>query len=636
MGLSVDKTTAQKVTFIGVDGEGITRDDDTIILPNGGTVGKHEYVLLASSDETYVENYGSGLDTETCLGFLFAQHRKGSVIVGFYFSYDVNMLLRDVDTYTLAKIWAGHLWTWRAPSGHLYRFKMIPYRLLEISTGYWNDTTWKSEKKIQVWDTSAFFQTSFVRSLAKWNVAEQAVIDRIANMKNQRGIFTPEQTTQIREYCIDECKLLVQMMNKVQDALLAVDINLASWYGAGAIANALLRDNHARDYMADDDGINELGKLAYYGGRIETFAIGIHDNTSWEYDIRSAYPTEIAQLPDTKDAVLVTYNVWTPNPNSMWRIRWCVEPGRKAWLAPFPLRKDKRIFWPLRGEGWYHYAEIVQGIKTCETQGIWYEIFDGIGLEVRNQDKPFAWFEDLYEWRAQLKREGHPAENVLKLGYNAGYGKFAQSNAHNRKPRYQNYWLAGAITAGCRARVAGLALQAGENAVLAIATDAVIVTDRLEGVDIGSRLGQWDEIEIEPGLLLVQPGVYMTPSRSIVHTRGFAAQAMIYDEFANAWINEGIGSWVAIPETRFIGMGYALSTGHVDDWWRRWIPGEKRISLSGTASKYPRMPIGDRLQYLECAPGWEIESEIYVARERGIDYTTDWEQPDMPVQEWLV
>lgn len=635
---------SKRVRFVAVDGEGITNDSDSIILPNGTKVGKHEYVLLAASTGHYIEDYRDGISTETALTFLLDCAEKGAVIVGFYFSYDVNMILRDVDPFTLAKIWGGNMWTWRAPSGHLYRFKMIPNRLLEISTGYWTGLhRWRQERRVQVWDTSAFFQTSFVRSLRKWDVAEQAVIDRIANMKNQRGIFDAAQVEQIREYCIDECTLLVTMMDKVQDALLSVDIHLSSWYGAGAIANTLLRDHHAREYMTDDDGINELGKLAYYGGRIETFAIGINDRESWEYDIRSAYPTEIAQLPDTKDAVLVTYDSWVPdNPHSMWHIRWCVEPGRHAWLAPFPLRLDKRIYWPTRGEGWYHYAEIIQGIATCDAQGIWYEIFDGIGLEIANDNKPFAWFEELYEWRADLKREGNPAENVLKLGYNAGYGKFAQSNVSARKPRYQNYWLAGAVTAGCRARVARLALQAGEGNVLAIATDAVIVRDRLDNVDIGSHLGQWDEIEIESGLLLAQPGVYVTPSHSITHTRGFGipldanGKPTMYEQFCETWETVGIGGYVAIPETRFIGMGYALSTGHVDDWWRRWIPGEKRITLSGTASKYPRMPLDNRLQYLECAPGWEIESEAYVARARGVDYTTDMEQPDMPEHEWMV
>lgn len=633
-----------RVTFLAVDGEGITGTKNPITLPNGMIVGLHEYVLLANSEGEFIENYDDGLSTELCLDFLLSGKQKNQVTVGFYFSYDVNMILRDVDTFTLAKIWAGQMWTWRAPSGRLYRFKMIPNRLLEISTGYWTGLhRWRMEKRIQVWDTSAFFQTSFVRSLQKWDVAEQHIIDKIASMKRQRGIFEPSQIQDIREYCIDECKLLVVMMNKVQDALLSVGIELSSWYGAGAIANTLLRTHHANDVMTNDDAINELGKLSYFGGRIETFAIGLHELESWEYDIRSAYPNEIAQLPDTASANIVTYDEWIPdNPYSMWHIRWCVYPKRHAWLAPFPLRKNKRIYWPTMGEGWYHYAEIVQGIKTCEAQGIWYEIFEGIGLEIKNDSKPFNWFEQLYDWRAELKSQNNPAENVLKLAYNAGYGKFAQSSVNGKKPRYQNYWLAGMITAGCRARIAALALQAGENNLLAIATDAVITRERLDGVDIGERLGQWDEINIESGLLLIQPGVYMTPSRQVVHTRGFSAphdiQAarQMYDEFLTVWDEIGMGASVSIPETRFIGMGYALATGHVDDWWRRWIPGTKEITLSGTASKYPRMPLGERLQYLECAPGWELESEPYVARERGIDYTSDWEQPDMPVQEWQV
>jgi hypothetical protein len=43
--------------------------------------------------------------------------------------------------------------------------------------------------------------------------------------------------------------------------------------------------------------LEELAQQAYYGGRFEVGAVGRLSQEIWEYDIHSAYPSQMSKLP---------------------------------------------------------------------------------------------------------------------------------------------------------------------------------------------------------------------------------------------------------------------------------------------------------------------------------------------------
>lgn len=73
-----EKTAKHDVTFVGIDGEGVTRPD-----------GVHEYVMLSVGDKTLFDN-GRQLSLEKILDFLWSSYltNQDAIYVGFFLGYD--------------------------------------------------------------------------------------------------------------------------------------------------------------------------------------------------------------------------------------------------------------------------------------------------------------------------------------------------------------------------------------------------------------------------------------------------------------------------------------------------------------------------------------------------------------------
>ncbi len=640
--------------FVSIDGEGLTRSDGT-----------HDYVLLAASDGSYIEEYGSGgLSTADCFEYLLslgARHH-GAILVGFYTSYDVNMIFRDLPASVLEGLWMGNMRTWRAEEGDYkqYRIEYIPNRVLKIRQGCWgmreNDTRarWTTFRQVTWWDCFQFFQMSFVKALRDWSAADDATIDNIASMKDQRGEFVEGQQTAIREYCQDECRLLTGLMGKVADTLEALDINLTSWYGAGSIAGALYKSRGIKKHIKRDWGnerINEAVMRAYFGGRVETFAVGVVEGDCWNYDVRSAYPAATANLPSLDGCEVEETKTYDRTAEyAIWHVKWSAseQPIR---LTPFPFRHKKRIFWPHTGEGWYHASEVRAaldvfnfGFTSLYGGTLKIEVIEGYIFRPTTDVKPFDWVPELYAERAEYKRRKDPREKILKLGLNSLYGKTAQSigGRDGAPPPYQCYLWAGMITADCRAKL--LRAAARSDNVLAIATDGLFTSEPVNGLEESYDLGAWESVKVEPGLMLIQPGVYATPSLgkkpgSFAKSRGFSARGINYEKLLEEWRTKRMAGSITIPETRFIGFGYALATNSLETYWRRWIAGTKEIHFSGTSSKSfdPTALMDAELVRLVSPYAPAQISDAYAPRVRGKEAQTEFElmgdllaaQPDM-------
>lgn len=661
--------------FIAIDGEGLTRADDTSPPP-------HDYVLLAASDGSYLEDYETpgGLDTESCFEYLLdlaerdwerakSDGVKPSILVGFYTSYDVNMIFRDLPEYVLAGLWEGRTMTWRAHEGDYrqYRIEYIPNRVLRVKQGCWtmadgdDKAHWRTFRSVTWWDCFQFFQMSFVKALRDWEATDPATIDSIASMKDARGTFELDQRESIRAYCQDECRLLVGLMSKVAATLEALEISLTSWYGAGSIAAALYKKYGVKHHLKqswrgalacseDDEELENAIMHAYFGGRVETFAVGIVAGSCVNYDVRSAYPAATATLPSLSDCLVQRVAYYDYNERyALWRVDWSkvgVQPSR---LTPFPFRHNKRIYWPHSGSGWYHAEEVRAAMDVFgDGKRIRITVREGYRFIPSNNARPFEWVPDLYAERAEFKRNHDPREKILKLGLNSLYGKTAQSigGKDGSPPPFQCYLWAGMITADCRAKL--LRAASRSDSVLAIATDGLFVGEPIDGLEESDELGAWESVTVEPGLMLIQPGVYATPSLgrkrddglgSFAKSRGFSARGIDYAQLSAAWRERRMAASMTMPETRFIGFGYALAVGKLDTLWRRWVAGDKTIHFSGTTSK-SFDPTGNNDAELvrlvaPAAPG-EL-SAPYVPRTRSKDDAREYElqsellasQPDL-------
>lgn len=587
--------------FIAVDGEAISGD----------------YVLLNASQAGHVLNMEpGGLRTRQCFDFLL-QLPKPSIPVCFGLNYDVNMWIGGLRTDCLHELWNEHYTYWAD-----YRLEWLP--------GKWFSIRHVDGRYVKISEVFGFFQTSFVNAAKAWGFQPPAEMQL---MKQARGAFTPAQVRKVIRYCEGECTMLVSLMDKLRDACRAADAMPRSWIGAGSIAAPLLKrhgvqDHHVYDLdLAPVQTVEDSVMRAYFGGRVELLAQGIHLGGVQTMDLRSAYPAAATFLPSLAGARLVHRKRYRPDAqHAIWRVRWALNPSVSIRAMPFPVRRDKAIHYPAAGEGCYHAAEV----RTAMRLGYPINVLEGWELwGGENHATPFDWLAKLYRHRAQLKAQGDPAEKALKLGLNSVYGKLAQGPGYKGRPKWQSYFWAGEITARIRARVLhALSRSAGP---VMVATDGVFARsfDGRMGSRLKPDLGTW-----EPGSLdwmfCAQPGVYhgSGPDGEIIKSRGFFAREIDYDALRETYEAEGAAGVYEYESTRFVGLGTAIH--RVDpSIWRTWKT-ERRVIALLPQRKIPTVPV-DGVSILRPIPG-PISSQPYIPKislvdAQALDYLQGHEQP---------
>lgn len=535
--------------FIGIDGEGWTVGDE------------HRYVLLAASNGEWAYDE-KGLSTVRCFEFLLSLPRK-TVKCGFGFNYDINMMLRDVPLDQLIKLWKEGACRWKS-----YYLEWIPSKTFLVKS---------QGRTCKIHDVFGFFQASFVKSLEKWG---HEVPPDMEQMKRERGSFDAAMKRQIVDYCLGECRSLVALMDDLEDALIGVDLEIHNWIGAGAIASALMKRHNVQashEYDAEWPDQEHAILSAYFGGRVELFRQGIFPHV-WDYDVSSAYPSVAIGLPPLKHGRWRWSDQYDPEIEyALWECEWSLPDSL---ITPFPVRIKGDIYYPRNGKGWFHAIEVAAAQKL--TQGK-LQINGGWHFIPANDDKPFAFIPDTYAYRRQLKKEGHAGEKVLKLGLNSIYGKLAQGAGYQGKPPlFQSFFWAGMITAGTRARILEIMMQAPDDLIM-VATDGVFFKadpkipeeSGLGGLELTHM---WD-------MFVAQAGVYQATvegddgkEETMARSRGFFTREIDFDDLRAGFRDVGISYEGSYRSERFNGMGSCLSQGNPSG-WRRWNSSTRSLGL---------------------------------------------------------
>lgn len=564
------------------------------------------YIILCDSTGRTLYN-PSGITTVEAFEFLLDLNQRGTVVVCFGLNYDMNQWLADVPRRELERL---------AEHGQMrhklrYKVKWVPSKFVEI-------TDKRAGRHVKICEVFGFFQSSFIKALEQWGLE---VPQEIETMKQARGTFTRAQLEAVIHYCQHECRLLVQLMDRLANACQSADCMPSTWIGAGSIASKLLRSNGVKELHAFDKDLTDRQTVedyilgSYFGGRVEMLTQGlIGDCTT--LDIRSAYPAAATYLPTLADATVKHRKRYVEHDWCIWHVRWDKQVVNR--LGPFPVRQhDKSICYPASGEGFYHGVEVASAIRC----GYNLTIQSGIQLQPATAVQPFAWIPDTFKHRAAMKAAGDPAEKALKLGLNSVYGKLAQGYGH---PPFQNYWWAGHITAATRARMLALAVRAG--GVCMISTDGLFATRTdLRSVDIGTALGEWESDAI-CDLFCAQPGVYdgLRGSNPVIKSRGFFAKEVDYGQLRREYIRRGTDGAFSYDSRRFIGLRVAL---HRKDFgvWRQWVTERRTISLNPERKSLVGRPrINSRYRSIELHPlPGPVTSIPYTPKESLYDDPTD-------------
>ena len=626
--------------FIGIDGEGVSEGRVTKYRQKLGHENTeyegqaHYMMLLAASTGAEITAARGRLLTHECLDFLLqvqADNPKG-ILVCYGGSYDVNqMLLHGLPRETLRHISKGHK-TRVVINGHLYKIEYRARKMLRVwrwageFVNTWVDYKGeyreeKPEAQFVLWDTLGFFQSSFVTTMQKWLGNDHPDLAMITRMKSERGQFDRADLDAMRVYNYAECRALAAIMDKLRDAVQSLGLTLNRWDGAGAIAAAMNSKHEIAHAKAEcPEPVFEAARCAFSGGHIEVCRFGTFNKIIHHYDINSAYPSIIRDLPNLQGGRWTTGTDFDPPPGfTLVRVRF--EFTENLPFYPLFFRGERgTIQYPDQGEGWYWYPEF-------EVARDFYTQFGGLQFEVKEwwhytpkegAPKPFAFVQEYYDARKEMVRKDKQnelteldqwmkgGEKIIKLGLNSSYGKMAQQlgGSGNSPPPYFQLEWAGFVTSGCRAALMKAAMQA-PNDIISFATDGLFSLAPLDLPTPKDKvLGAW-EYQRHTGMVVAMPGVYWLfdegetigkDKPSGAYSRGFDKEYVSDPERILAAWREGKTS-VELPMRRLITMGSACM-GDDDRGmaWRargRFLEGMRRLDISGASVKrWP--PAGQR------------------------------------------
>lgn len=499
------KRRTHDVEFVAIDGEGIYR----------GT--RHRYVLLGCGERQIEDQRGLGL--EAILRFLYDcfLERPDAVYVGFFLGYDFAQWFKQLPM--------ERAWRIFTTAGYALRKRDGGRPPLPVDWKDWQLDALPSMKRVRIrpkgskqWmhicDAGPFFQSSLLSVIepSQWSdpVVSESEFAELKTGKERRD--SAKLDDEMRYYNRLENNVLSRVMVRYNEGLVKAGVRLTrkQWFGPGQASQEWLKlvgapkGEEIRNVIPAD--ILDFAIRTYYAGWFEIMCHGVVPGTLWEYDINSAYPFIMANLPCLLHGEWETGSGEPPDrKDTLTMVCARVQGSDKFIGAMLHRSKDgTRLSRPRNTTGhyWLHELEaasncgMVDNIQFKE----WHRFKRGC-----NCPPPLRGLADLYEQRLAIGKNT-PQGKAFKLIYNSAYGKFAQSVGD---PIFANPIYASLITAGCRTMILNAIAThpEGTRAVAMVATDGVYFMSRHNHLPLGDGLGQWEESTKE-NCTLFKPGVY--------------------------------------------------------------------------------------------------------------------------------
>jgi hypothetical protein len=541
----------QPVKFCGVDGEGSGRDPS-------------RYVLLGCGQEQIARP--EGLAWKECFEFLYAQfeaHPKGTAFVGFYLGYDFTQILKSMPQERVWRLITSegiasrrHKVPGRQPHAVEYdgwqfdilgtkRLKLRPKRCAcMVASCKCPKAPW-----MFVCDTGGFWQTSFLNVIHPGNWAQPiCTADEYRDVETGKGLRdAAELGPEMRCYNRLENELLKRAMGELRDGFEAIGVHLSpgQWFGPGQAAQEWMKTRLPKRKEWEDvipGWYIKAAKESYYGGWFEIFVHGYIGRDVFEYDINSAYPATIRELPCLLHG---RYSRGKGRPEGFADSNYTLVRGQalssgvgqgvfqgcgvqgskkgKGRKSPIYIgsmlhrNSEGSISRPLATEGWFWLSELHAAQSAGLVRSV--EIYEWVNYEPCGCKAPLAEMDDLYARRLAVGKDTVLGK-ACKLIYNSCYGKFAQSVG---SPRFGNPVYASRITSKCRERLVEAigSHPRGLAAVAMVATDAVFFLEEHGGLDVSTELGAFSRV-VRRGLTVFKPGVYWDEKTREAIRRGVA------------------------------------------------------------------------------------------------------------------
>jgi len=359
---------------------------------------------------------------------------------------------------------------------------------------------------VRFWDISPFY------GRCKLDTAASTYLHESKDDMDPK-LFTTEYVSEnferIASYCIKDSVLTKKLADMWIDKFSATGVPVTSLYSEASISFAYFSQH--TDIITPFEFWDYNRRLlryafeSYEGGKFEITHRGKF--TGYEYDISSAYPFEIANLLDIRNAE-ISYSSYYNHNAAYGFLRVSIRFTDKDTYLPCGLFRKLRIY----PTGFYFLTITKQEYDYIkELPYVKIDIIQAAWITVYKRSYPYRDIvNELYELKSRYKKSDPLRSRNYKIIMNGFYGKLAQClPANNDTYNAGAGWnpvYASVITANTRIAVTRLQNLLKDDCY-AVHTDSVITRKPLPDSFIGKGLGKFELVEQGDGVL-VGCGIY--------------------------------------------------------------------------------------------------------------------------------
>ena len=437
----------------------------------------------------------------------FTRKYRGKNFVCYNLKYDSGAILQNLPAESLKQLQK----TDTCKDGK-YTYKAIGYKCLSIR---------KQKNTVHIYDMLNFYESSL-------EVASREFLgESKLNMDTEkfRPLYVMENWNKIAEYCIHDailCKMLADRLIRMFESF---NVYPRKLYSVAYVSYQYFRNTcawvHVKRYWKNHKEVLDFAMQSYAGGKFEVTEKGT--GHFHEYDIVSAYPYEISQLVDIRDARVIDSNVYEKE--AIYGFLDCTIRIPVGVFSPVSLKRMNVNHYPV---GLLRKVITKQEYDYLVMQGCSIKIHRGLWLMKKSLTYPYQYqVKKLMEWKDKFKQDKKDIEyHTVKIFLNSFYGKFVQlikKHGHYTAGSSWNPIYGSIITANCRVRVSEL--QQKHPSIIAVHTDSIISMEKLQFPDTG-HLGQFVH-EVSGEGVILGSGIYQVGEKS--KFRGFSTKTQLLD-----------------------------------------------------------------------------------------------------------
>lgn len=444
---------------------------------------------------------------DNLLETLFTHKYRGVKFVCFNLKYDEGSILHQFPADALQELRQKGRVEYNG-----YSVRSIPKKELVI-------TDLQQKHSVAFYDIAQFYGTS-LNEAAMYYLGKEK---RDMPTKTFTREYVNKQWNKLADYCLQDAILTKELADYFIDMLITdFDIYPQKLYSTGYIAGLHFARTcdlvDVKRYYRYHKECLEYAYLSYAGGKFETYQRGF--GTFYQYDINSAYPYEISQLQDIRQAGIFKSSEYQAQATyGFIKCRLILSND----YSPIPLKIDNVNRYPIGS-----FTKIITKTEYdyLVSRGDRVDIIEAWWI-VCNGKYPYkAEVERLFELKKLYKKTDKLRYMLVKILLNSFYGKFIQVTAKWQKDKivYDAGWLfnpiyASVITANTRVKLCQVCDKYDKYTV-AVHTDSIITSIDLSnnGLPISENLGDWNCENSGYGVI-VGSGVYQIGEK--VHFRGY-------------------------------------------------------------------------------------------------------------------